>query len=638
MDNAELTKPLLADIDDHTHDVQVPYTTVTTGYPHLGFPDPSPVFSISPNLSFTQMGNAAEVYFMNIDQNTVFDKVQCRRGGVAKMRVQLGLIRMMYVSNGTQILRVRVFVSRERAAAELHGDTNGPVELPVMMGEQQMDRQYFSVNLDSVYNGPTMPVYKLAKVEMGARNRFQLSVRLEHLDGSVQDFPSKPFLIRSKPRALQAQGRNKRIRIELDSDTEADSEEDPEGHELIDYILSESSNSPDSGMSGSEEPRPHVPVQFKSLKVVDHLEANRAYIDHLTFRTSESTEKADIGYHFQLSDPDTCKDYEEGDVIGFFKDAKNRTVIELLDNSNASKAFMAGVISRSAYLEAKRSNEEGVSDVVCVIGVVNIKVSGSVRAGERIYSTVNMECPGTALPESHLPPGIMLTRRSTLLGMALKDCKASTPDKPNLVKSFACIVMGIMSKQLTMEMETMYDHFDTKLTETFKKERRRSRFRLYRTVAALIVLIALVTVLLFQIYYPGSALRQFECKRGSIRDHYSSFVFVPYSSITTRVAVYGVLFPGWKSLQHKFPELTDDVPPLNATEFHTVKTFYYLNVARCAASHEKWITGHGFGPAFYVINHNCSAVFYYQSAPPAGWRSYKSVDRLRCHPASDFKE
>ena len=94
-------------------------------------------------------------------------------------------------------------------------------------------------------------------------------------------------------------------------------------------------------------------AEFQHLHVIEHLEAKRAHIDHLSFRVSSPDDrKADIGYHFKLKNPDVCDDFEEGQVVGFFKDEDGTSSIQLLDNKNGKEAFMAGVITRSAYLEA----------------------------------------------------------------------------------------------------------------------------------------------------------------------------------------------------------------------------------------------------------------------------------------------
>ena len=67
---------------------------------------------------------------------------------------------------------------------------------------------YFSVNLDSVYDGPFAPVYQLARVEMEKRNAFQLLVELSFHNGveeETEQFYSKPFMMRSKPRRKKQQ-------------------------------------------------------------------------------------------------------------------------------------------------------------------------------------------------------------------------------------------------------------------------------------------------------------------------------------------------------------------------------------------------------------------------------------------------
>lgn len=104
-----------------------------------------------------------------------------------------------------------------------------------------------------------------------------------------------------------------------------------------------------------------------------------------------------------------------------------------------------------------------------------MKCVGSVRAGERIYATVDNQNPGTAIPESHLPPSVMLSKNSVLLGMAMEEKKASKLDDVNMVQCFVCIVLGINDKQITAEIDEMYDHFEWTLTVKLQKERKRFR-------------------------------------------------------------------------------------------------------------------------------------------------------------------
>ena len=104
-----------------------------------------------------------------------------------------------------------------------------------------------------------------------------------------------------------------------------------------------------------------------------------------------------------------------------------------------------------------------------------MKCVGSVRAGERIYATVDNQNPGTAIPESHLPPSVVLSRSSLLLGMSMEEKKASKLDDVNMVECFVCIVLGISDKQMRMEIDEMYDQFEMVLAVKLRKERKRFR-------------------------------------------------------------------------------------------------------------------------------------------------------------------
>lgn len=105
--------------------------------------------------------------------------------------------------------------------------------------------------------------------------------------------------------------------------------------------------------------------------MIEHLEAKRAHIEHLSFVVSSAGDKkADIGYHFKLKDTSVYDDYEEGDVVGFFKDEDGSSSMQLLNNKNGKEAFMAGVISRSAYLEATPPMDE--NGMVCTLHLYHV--------------------------------------------------------------------------------------------------------------------------------------------------------------------------------------------------------------------------------------------------------------------------
>lgn len=92
--------------------------------------------------------------------------------------------------------------------------------------------------------------------------------------------------------------------------------------------------------------------------VTDRLEAKSAVIDELQVNKPVVTQRGDIAYHFRLKKAEHDPPLEEGDIAGVFEAPDGKTYIEKLTHFNASKAKMAGVISRSAYLVAKTPAED----------------------------------------------------------------------------------------------------------------------------------------------------------------------------------------------------------------------------------------------------------------------------------------
>lgn len=65
------------------------------------------------------------------------------------MRVCKGVVDMV-CSSPYQLLCIKAFVFRDQEAAKLHGDENGKVELPVVMGKMdvQQGQRFYKVNYD----------------------------------------------------------------------------------------------------------------------------------------------------------------------------------------------------------------------------------------------------------------------------------------------------------------------------------------------------------------------------------------------------------------------------------------------------------------------------------------------------------
>jgi hypothetical protein len=93
--------------------------------------------------------------------------------------------------------------------------------------------------------------------------------------------------------------------------------------------------------------------------ITDHLEATTANIKQLKVNHPIQTPRGDVAYHFKLKDCPKDVQLEEGDLIGFFEDPLNgKSEIRKLTCENARFAKLAGVISRSAWLEGKTPGDD----------------------------------------------------------------------------------------------------------------------------------------------------------------------------------------------------------------------------------------------------------------------------------------
>lgn len=113
------------------------------------------------------------------------------------------------------------------------------------------------------------------------------------------------------------------------------------------------------------------------------------------------------------------------------------------------------------------------ADTICVIGIVNVKVVGSIENGERIYAST--DSPGKAIPQSHLPVGSFLRKKHVLLGMALETKKnAKKIDAFQLVKSFVCIVLDVSRQELLEEIEELYEKNENRTEEQIKRNNKKT--------------------------------------------------------------------------------------------------------------------------------------------------------------------
>lgn len=552
------------------------------------------------------------------DLKDIYDKVQKKVAHTSEQRIEKGWVNGVAWSTG-QIKSITVIVQRTPEAAARVNDTVGPVELKVIYKEYGIHSVNFSFDLDSAYkNSNGDLVYELARVEMDLRNVWQLIVTVHLIDGSQRNFTWKGFRIRTKPKPSKctADGRrdventNKRKRLEPDQ------------------FLSGSAASPSTNSLNSDADSfpGKLTAQMDKNILTDYLEAQRARINDLRV-AKWTTEGADIAYHLNLTESSKRRpDLEEGDVIAFLTNPNaGNTEIEKLSQENSSRAVLAGVISRSAYIYAhapRYGSEKGSTETVCVIGLVKVKVLGTVQNGERIY--VALHQPGVAIPETQIPLRPMADRRPVLLGQALESKPSNSQDNVKLVQCFVSIVLGIQSGQINAAIEDLQEKMQRKFEDVVVKDRSKWLRGLRWKIFIFLIIFGLLSGLLYELIAPGTWFQYQMCKRGCIKGHTATFKFTTHDY--QYIKVNGLEFT-WEKLKKKKELDLGDCQPFNATAGYR----YYLNLDRCAYG-ERIVLDHKpqiRGPTVFAINSTCSGVYYVNKDK---WQGYTSAEHIEREP------
>lgn len=93
------------------------------------------------------------------------------------------------------------------------------------------------------------------------------------------------------------------------------------------------------------------------------------------------------------------------------------------------------------------------SDLVCVIGMVNVKVLGPVENGERLYAS--LEHPGVAIPQSRVCEAV--SRDVFLLGQTLVSVEPESSEV-SLVQSFVSVMLSISSGHVARVVGDLREH------------------------------------------------------------------------------------------------------------------------------------------------------------------------------------
>ena len=113
------------------------------------------------------------------------------------------------------------------------------------------------------------------------------------------------------------------------------------------------------------------------------------------------------------------------------------------------------------------------TDVVCVIGIVKVKVRGQVQNGERIYASLS-PYPGVAMPEHVIKQ--VTSEELTLIGQSLESVKDESPDAVHLVSCFVSILLTIQSQHTNKALSDLR----TDVLGTIDSKIKRAKKRLLR--------------------------------------------------------------------------------------------------------------------------------------------------------------
>ncbi|KAL9987607.1 hypothetical protein ACROYT_G001944 [Oculina patagonica] len=148
---------------------------------------------------------------------------------------------------------------------------------------------------------------------------------------------------------------------------------------------------------------------------------------------------------------------------------------------------------------------------------------------------------------------------------------------------------------------------------------------LWKIAILILVLSGFLLFFLYERHSPGSMLRYWYCRRGSIPGHTLSFVFKTFDRQTP--TVNGVEF-SWENLKTK---LHLNFQPINAPGVR-----YYLNIDRCAYGGVIAVssfldnTPQVRGAEVLAVNSNGTQVYYNDDGI---WHPYISARNIRCQPA-----
>eukprot|EP00111_Clytia_hemisphaerica_P023069 TCONS_00067868-protein len=334
----------------------------------------------------------------------------------------------------------------------------------------------------------------------------------------------------------------------------------------------------------------------------------------------------DIAYHFTLNNQK--EEFQEGEVIGFFGQDSKQTV-EKLTSANCKDVKLQGVVTRSQYFEGmKPRNADTSTETICLMGVVPVKVIGKVQPRDALYSCPDH--PGVAISQSELSNDDTEKSKYAFVGMAFEG-------KPLNDTKTICFVMTIisMNQSITQRMfnerlESMNAQYHQRI-EHVKKSGKNFRKRCLCISILVTLILLLVSIFMWQYFFPGSKFRYWKCSLGRAEPTGDvSFRFVSFKDLSKYVSVHGIRF--------EYFELLDkmDLQHYEPLNLNDTSTRYYLNIDRCAHGGIRRTpdTSRGLkvvaGPNIFAVDGGCRYVYFFNDNL-GKWRKYLTADVLKCN-------
>ncbi|XP_066925004.1 uncharacterized protein [Clytia hemisphaerica] len=148
----------------------------------------------------------------------------------------------------------------------------------------------------------------------------------------------------------------------------------------------------------------------------------------------------------------------------------------------------------------------------------------------------------------------------------------------------------------------------------------------YHNFEIIAVLFALLAVIIWQIFVPGSYFSLFRCRHGHLHPiRTSNFTMNPLADQYANVFVEG--------LEFNFEDALKKTVHPNYKRLNEGYR-YFVNIKRCAyGSIKEYVTLFGEriqrGPDMFAVDENCQKVFYYNDAKDS-WTIYNSAKNLTC--------